>query len=333
MAAIQRGNVQSFQEKIGTGNSLYLKGKDFENARRIRPILWLHNGAPTDVLTFLEGWHVKNVKDERTKKVEAVDKPIRFNTDDVIPEDLNWKMSSFKGAPAKPQTPKPCIAFVAWDYLTKSVKITPFSQASVTGHIANMLNPTTPDGAENEMYVEDLTKIDLVILKGEKDNDPYTVTIKPIKSTDYPPEAMRALADFKWSWDAFMRCDQPTESEDSITYADVVDVATANDPTPAASKTTSSKPAAKPAAKQVEVEAEVVSDEFTYNKDWRSVKTPQNALLGDQTIEKLQTFKDTLDKLKAKGTKVSDVLYNSICSGLKDLGKSSGQEEEPEVLF
>jgi hypothetical protein len=324
--AIDRGDVHGFQDKVGSGNGLYIKGKDFEKARKVRPILWLYKGKPIDILMYLEGW--VNAKDAKGKPLPN-GKPIRFGTSDVIPDGLDWKMSSFKGAAAKAQIPKPTVSFICWDYLTKSIKVASFSQVSVTGHIANMLAPKDKDGVDNEMYVEDLTAIDLVILKGAEDSDPYTVTIKPLKDPSLLPETLKALSEFKWSWDAFMECENPTEGGSVIDYNDVVDVAGGTTEV-VTSKPTSSASKSTPAKAETPV---VEGESYVYDPEWAAAKTPKGKLLKDCTDEELEGFKTVLDKMKADGKKVSDTLYNAICSGLKDKSESSGQSEEDEVAF
>lgn len=327
MATPQRGNVHAFQEKVGSNNGIYLKGKDFENTRKIRPIMWLKNGVPIDVLIYQEGWI--NATDDKGKPLKN-GKPVRFEADEEIPS-LDWKMSAYMGGAPKAQTPKATVSILGWDYETKSPKISSFAQVSVTKTISNMLSPTTEDGKENDFYIEDLTSVDLVIKKGAEDKDPWSITTKAPKTPGYDPDCIKALQTFEWSWDAFIACDQIEGHPTTITYEDVKAVIDADKPV---ATTTKTAPAAKPAASKVtkaepvkEVQEE--SSNFTYDENWKEMKTQKGAIVGDQNLETLQGWKATIEKQRAAGNKTSQPLYDAICSGIKDLSDSSGQEDDP----
>jgi len=310
---MNRGNVSALQDKIGNGNSLYLKAKDFEDqARRVRPIIWLYNGQPCDILTYLEGWHVtESIVNGKTIKAE---RPIRFNSDEIIPEGINWKMSSYKGEKEKPQTPKPSVAWLGWDYVTKSLKICTFAQVGVVTPISEMLSPTDKDGKVNESFIEDMTQLDIVIKK--LDDKKFTITTQvPKGGQGLPPDALKALADFNWSWDAFMAC-QKLEEGEGITYNDVVDALTGNEP---------QKPVSKKEEKVVDNSNNDVT--FTFVKDWMDVKTPAGKILGQQSLEDLQSFQASLEK---KGKTVNNPLYDAIMSGI--FSKNSGEGEEDEAF-
>jgi hypothetical protein len=324
MATPNRGNVHAFVEKVGSNNGIYLKGKDFENTRKIRPIMWLKNGVPIDVLIYQEGW--VNASDDKGKPLKN-GKPVRFEADEEIPS-LDWKMSAYMGGTPKAQTPKATISILGWDYETKALKISSFAQVSVTKAIGNMLSPTTEEGKENDFYIEDLTSVDLVIKKGAEDKDPWSITTKAPKTPGYDPDCIKALQTFEWSWDAFIACDQIEGHPTTITYADVL--AVMNEGKPAETK---AAPAAKQANKVTKPEpvkeVEEESSDFTYDAGWHEMKTQKGAVLGEQTLETLEGWKETMSKMKADGKKVSEPLLNAVLSGIKDLSDSSGQEDDP----
>ncbi len=318
--APNRGNVHAFQEKVGSSNGLYLKGKDFENTRKIRPIMWLKNGKPIDVLIYQEGW--VNAVDDKGKPLKN-GKAVRFEADEDIPS-LDWKMSAYMGSTPKAQTPKATISILGWDYETKAIKVASFAQVSVTKAIGNMLSPTTEDGKENDFYIEDLTSVDLVIKKGAEDKDPWSITTKAPKTPAYDADCIKALQTFEWSWDAFIACDAIEGHPTTITYADVKAVIDADEP-----KAAQSKPSATPANKvtnQTEVEED---SNFTYDSNWKEMKTQKGAIVGNQSLETLQGWKETIEKQRAAGNKTSQPLYNAICSGIKDLSDSPGQSDDP----
>lgn len=320
---INRGNVQKFQETVGSGSGLYLKGKDYEDARKIRPIAWLKNGNLVDIVMYLEGWI--NAKDDKGKSLPN-GKPVRFDPEEEIPS-LDWKKSSYMGGPERAQTPKSNLAILHWDYFSKSIKVSTFHQVSVVKHISNMLSPTTEDGKENEMYVEDLTQIDIVLKKGDKDKDPWTITTKALKSPDYDADCKKALQDFVWSWDAFLACEQIEDHPTVISYVDVLEVMSADKPASTAAK---ASPAAKqPAGKVISEPEDETSSDYAYDKEWQKMKTQKGAIVGDQSLETLQGWKATIEKQRAAGNKTSQPLYDAICSGIKDLSDSSGQDDDP----
>jgi len=325
MATPNRGNVHAFVEKVGSNNGIYLKGKDFENTRKIRPIMWLKNGVPIDVLIYQEGW--VNGVDDKGKPLKN-GKPVRFEADED-PPSLDWKMSSYMGGPEKAQVPKANISILCWDYETKAIKVASFAQVSVTKVIGNMLSPTTEDGKENDFYIEDLTSVDFVIKKGSEDKDPWSITTKAPKTPGYDPDCIKALQTFQFSWDAFIACDASEDNPTKITYADVLAVINADKPAttkadPAKQAvTTANKVTSKPEPVK---EVEEGKSDFAYNSAWHEMKTQKGAVLGEQTLETLEGWKETMSKMKADGKKVSEPLLNAILSGIKDLSDSSGQE-------
>jgi len=321
---MQRGNVKGFQEKISSGSGLYLNAKDFEEARRIRPILWLYKGGPIDILTYMEGWHTVKGKDDKKKDI-LLDKPIRFETDEVIPDGIDWKMSSYKGGPMQAQTPKPNIAILSWDYKTKSLKVVSFHQANVVTQISAMLSDTDKDGKPNELFVDDLTQVDFIIKKNDDKN--YSVTTqKPKDGVNLSKDCMNALADFEWSWEAFMQCVRLEDAETKYTYADVVDIVTSGQDSQETKKDVK-KDTEKPKTKKVEKEVEESEedDTFTYNKDWAKVKTPAGKILGEQSVDDLSGFKSHLED---RGKTKNNPLYDAIMSGIQDLTNPQGEDAE-----
>ena len=279
MATPNRGNVHAFVEKVGSNNGLYLKGKDFDNTRKIRPIMWLKNGQPLDVLIYQEGWI--NAVDDKGKPLKN-GKPVRFEADEEIPS-LDWKMSAYMGGTPKAQTPKATISILGWDYETKSIKVSSFAQVSVTKAIGNMLSPTTEEGKENDFYIEDLTSIDLVIKKGAEDKDPWSITTKAPKTPGYDPDCIKALQTFEWSWDAFIACDQIEGHPTTITYEDVKAVIDADKP--AAAKSAPAKTATASTNKVTKPEPEVQEGEYyTYDENWKVMKTQKGAIVGDHNL-------------------------------------------------
>ena len=322
---MQRGNVGAFQDKIGHGNSLYLKARDFEQARRIRPIIWLYKGQPCDILTYLEGWHVEKQKDAKGKITEA-ERPVRFETDQPIPEGYNWKMSSYKGGKEQPQTPKPCIAMLVWDYTTKSLKVPSFTQAAVTQQISGMLSPTDKDGNPNELFVEDLTLVDFIIQKNDEKN--YTITTQaPKGGTAIPKDCLAALADFEWSWDAFMACVRIEDADEKLTYADVVDIITSGPGDVPEQPVKPKKEQAKQENKTVDKKVDETETDatFNYNKDWKKVKTPKGKILGEQNVDDLIGFKDALEE---RGKTENNPFYDAVLSGIQDMTNSQGDDAE-----
>ena len=313
---MNRGNVAKFAEGVGDGNSIYLKAKDFEQPRKFRPLPWVRDGQVCDILTYFEGWIEQTVKEGN--KVVKKDRPIRFDVDQPhdLPAAAKWKTSSYKGGPEKPQTPKHAISFLAWDYTTNTIKIVSFTQVSVVKQIVSRLAEIDAEtGAANELFIPDLTKVDIIIKK--EDEKTYVVTVKE-NSPNLPKEALNAMQDWKWSWEEFMACENPQDDATAKTFDDVnLAMDPANQPQPSASKNT--KPSAPVAASEEAADAMNVP----YDENWRTFKTPKGRNLGECSIDDLKKFKETLDK---RGTSVTDVMYRAICSGIKDI-------EAPEEEF
>lgn len=324
--AINRGNVQAFAAKVGTGNNLYYKSKDFENARRMRPILWIKDGAPIDVVMFLEGWHVVQAKGENGKPM-AVERPIRFETEAVIPESIDWKMSSYKGGKETPQTPKPNVGMIVWDYTLKQLKIATFGQVSVVRKISSLLSPTNEDGSSNEAFEEDLTKVDLVISKGATDKEGYNIFTKALKDQSLSPDCLHALEDFRWSWEAFMACEKLEEGE-GFTWNDVVDAVPDNPNSKPVTKKDYSKPAAASKNTSEEKTGELLPD-FNYNKDWKNVKTSKGTLIGSLDIDRLKEYRAQFEA--KEGFNPKGPIYIAILSGIKDFTEKDGQESDSDV--
>ena len=317
---MNRGNVKAFQSKVGTGNSVYLKAKDFEAARRFRPILWLYKDQPCDILTYQEGWCT--VSNKEGGKIVVKDKPVRFDNDEVIGEDYKWTMSSYKGEKAKPQLPKPNICILGYDYITKEIKVIPFHQNPVVKYFASLLSPTNEDGSENEMFIPDLTAVDFIIQK--VDDKTYTITNQnPKGGVNHSPEIQHALAAFTWSWDEFMAGNKVDETN-GITYADVVDKVTSGQP---ATKTKAKAETKTEASKNTkpDAKAEPEQSDSNYVEGWREVKTAKGLLLGEQSLADLQGFKKFLED---KGKTSNNPLYNAICSGVTDLSKDDLEDAE-----
>jgi hypothetical protein len=306
---MNRGNLAKFSEGIGDNNSIYLKAKDFEKPRKFRPLPWVRDGQVCDILTYFEGWIEQTVKEGG--KVIKKDKPIRFDVDQThdLPHGAKWKMSSYKNGPEKPQTPKHAISFLAWDYDTNTIKIVSFTQVSVVKQIVSRLAEVDEEtGEANELYIPDMTKVDVIIKK--EDEKTYVVTIKE-NSPNLPKEALNALQDWKWSWEAFMASEDPREDSVVNTFDDVNEAMD-----PVSKNIKSSAPAAS---------SEEASDSMgvSYYEDWKEFKTPKGKVLGKCSIEELKKFKEHLDN---RNTESNDVMYRAICSGIKDI-------ENPEVEF
>jgi hypothetical protein len=319
---MNRGNVTALQEKIGSGNNLYIKGKDFATPRRVRPIIWLRNGQPCDVLTYLEGWHTVSQKDSKGK-VTVTDRPVRFNSDETIPDTYTWKVSSYMGGKPTAQSPKPNIALLVWDYTTKSIKVATFHQVTVVTQISGMLAPSDKDGNPNELFVDDLTKVDFVI-KQHDDEKNYTITTQaPKGGENLTKECLDALKDFEWSWDAFMACEKIEDSDSKMNYADVVDIITSGDAKEEKPKKEQAKQENKTVKKEVdETETDAT---FNYNKDWKKVKTPKGRILGEQSVDDLTVFKDALEE---RGKTENNPLYDAVLSGIQDLTDPQGDDAE-----
>lgn len=309
---MNRGNVAKFAEGVGDGHSIYLKAKDFEKPRKFRPLPWVRDGQVCDILTYFEGWIEQTVKEGN--KVVKKDKPIRFDVDQPhdLPAGAKWKMSSFKGSPEKPQTPKHAISFLAWDYETNTIKIVSFTQVSVVKQIVSRLSEVDAEtGETNELFIPDLTKVDIIVKK--EDDKTYVVTVKE-NSPNLPKESLHALQDWKWSWEEFMAGENPQDDETAKTFDDVN---LAMDPENQPKKNT--KPSAPVAASEEAADAMAVG----YYEDWKNFKTPKGRILGECSIDDLKKFKEMLDK---RGTSANDVMYQAVCSGIKDI-------EAPEEEF
>lgn len=328
------GPVSEFQSTLGDGSGIYLKAsKDFEDARRVRPILWLLNGEPCDALVFYEGWEETKIADDKGK-FSTKSRPVRFYQNQEIPEGISWKVSSFKGEKPKPQLPKHSVAMVAYDYKESSVKIIAIDKANFVMQIVAMLSDTDPaTGKPNEGYVEDITSIDLVIRR--VDDKTWTIqTQAPRGGLSYPKECMEALKHFEWSWEAFMNSEKMEDADGKITYADVCDAVAGLESGTKASKNTVDK-RTTPATVSSASETKVV----TLNPDWRKVKTPQNAELGSIPLETLKAHKKTLDDLaKSRNNPAlqETALYIGIISGIDELSKAPTEENLdalPDVEF
>jgi hypothetical protein len=311
---MNRGNVAKFAEGVGDGNSIYLKAKDFETPRKFRPLPWVRDGQVCDVITYFEGWIEQQVKEGN--KIVKKDRPIRFDVDQPhdLPAASKWKTSSYKGGPEKPQTPKHAISFLAWDYTTNTIKIISFTQVSVVKQIVSRLSEVDAEtGEANELFIPDLTKVDIIIKK--EDEKTYVVTIKE-NSPNLPKESLNALQDWKWSWEEFMACENPQDEGTAKTFDDL-NLATdpANKPTP--NKNTKQSEPIAPS----EEAADAMSVE--YDEEWKEFKTPKGKVLGTCSIDELKNFKKLLD---SRGASAKDAMYRAICSGIKDL-------EAPEVEF
>jgi len=285
---MNRGNIEKFKEEAASSGGMYLKASDFEKPRKIRPILWVHQGAKIDIKTYLEGWHTPPKADKP--------KPIRFEIDEEIPEGkFKWAMGkSFGNQAAKPQTPKSTIAMLAWDYKSQTVKVASFGQMTIIRPFLDAMEKEI-DGEENPLYVEDFSLVDIIINKNEDDGK-YRVNFQPIseKNDKFYTQIEPSLKDLKFSWAAFMACEDPFDSEGEISYEDVLDVKDGERPS-------------KPQEKQQNEE-----DNF----DWKKIKTPKGELLTKLSDQKLSDLHDWLKEHE----KTDGDLFRGVVAALADRG-------------
>lgn len=313
---IQRPGLQEFTQQVEAGaKSIYLKaGEDFEVARRLRIIPWVFNGAPIDIMMLQEGWHEVKVKNDKGKE-EIKSKPIRFLPGVEIPEGITWSMSSgnAKIKPSK-QTPKPNIYFLAYDYKTQELKLGGFYHTGVLGPITSMMSQKNKDGSDNESYVEDFTAVDILIHR--MDEKKWSVTTSEKNGAALSKDIIKAMSTFKWDWAAFLAGESPHE-DDAPGFDEVAALIGGDD-----------APEAKPMPKQ-EPKAEPKKEASNNTSDdWKSVKTPGGLILGQQTIEQLQTMKKTMDEHKNASKMKEGPLYKAIAAGIAELSSSNEEQSE-----
>lgn len=302
-----RGNVKAFAEKANEGSGLFMNSKDFTVPRRIRPIAWLFNGSIIDVKLFLEGWH--DVKGKPNGS------PVRFETDEEIPEgEFKWKMNSYPGQPSKAQVPDVAMAFLCFDYKTKSIKVATFTQKTVINQVNTFITEEASNGDANELYIPDLSKVDLIIAKtGEKT---YSVQTQ---DKPEPKELRQCLEHLRFSWELFMQCKECFGDASEIGWVDVVEAIEA----PSSKGASKPKPINKPKQAEVkekqeeqEEEVEEVQEEEVEALNWKTVKSPRGTDLGKLTIDSLKALAERI--INAENPDPSSILYRALTLACKE---------------
>lgn len=318
-----RGNTQQVREKLEQGNSLYMKAVDFsEKPIRLRVIPWIIKGQKVDFLSFFEGWHDVATKNDKGK-TEVKSRPIRFYNVEDIPNDLQWSVGkAFAGEKPKPQIPKSTIAFIGYRYDEQQPKIVTIPNVAFVKQMLNFAEEKNEDGTDNEAYIEDMSKFDIVIKKDDKN---FTINVQKPKignGEDIPSEILKALKDFEWSWEAFMDCVKIDDAEQKFTIDDVVDVLT--------SSGSNQKPAQKAQNKkeEKEVASTKVDDNFQRVENWAEITTPKGVKLGSLGLEKLKEYKEFL--ISKNLNKPDNRAYLAILTGIEELSTPASDPVEDE---
>lgn len=285
-----RGNIQRFKEKTDEGSGMFLNGKDYANARRIRPIAWIYNGVIIDVKLYLEGWY--DVKGKQNGQC------IRFEVDEEIPQgQYAWKKGEYNGKPTV-NSPDVAIAFLHYDYNTSSIKLSSFTQKTIINQINNYITDEI-EGKKNEFFVPDLSKVDVII--GKTSPTAYSVTIQQTESPKGLPDL---LDNFRFSWEAFMGCGECFGDKAEISYEDVLEAAGA------AGQTQQTKQSNKTITKGKGGEPEFEEEPAAVDLDWKKVKTSKGNELGKLTKEQIGTLAEKI--VNAANPNPSTDLYKAL---------------------
>lgn len=292
-------NTKEFLEKHVGSESRWLKASDFENGGKIRPLPWVINGEETPFILYQEGW----VNSTDPKQKNGV--PLRFDIDDPIDGNYNWKMSSYQGGPLRPQSPKGAIGILCYHYNTKSLKVFCASQSGILKPLLAFTDK------ESQSYIpEGIHTVDIIINK--VDDKTYTVSVAPKSREEIPQEALQLLRGFCFSWEGFMECGECFDEKSATRMEDIdfynnLPVATKSETKAQTAKTTAPTAPTAPAA---------------VSSNWHNVVTPKGVKLGDCSLAELTAMKE---KLESMG-KTSSPLYTAISDGYKDLSTSTEED-------
>jgi hypothetical protein len=303
------------QEKVAAlcqGDSFYLKGKDCEKGRKIRPLVWFYQGEDANYVPYLEGWVVDDQDSSKSH-------PVRFDIEeDIDLNDYNWKMSSFQNQPEKPQLPSAVFGMLVWDYKTKSIMLATWSQVQVRGAFWSFMDPDNANYIEGGIHTCDF----VVEMKEQNKKISYTVQVVPKCKDEIPEEAIAALRNFTFSWEDFIASEDPRDetSPNIKSFEDIEfykDISSPSKAKPGNKQTFKGK-------KKTEVEHDESKDFDLNDMSWMKVSTPNGRVLGTCSLKELQEFQRELEKLPG-GTE--HPLYNKICHGIVYLAKNGNNEE------
>jgi len=271
-------NYAKFKENVG-GDNLYLKGKDFEQGRRVGIVGWIYRDNVVAFVPFYEGWIVDGYDKIKRKDIQ---KPIRFTKEEGdegdFGEDHQWAMSSFGNQSPKPQTPKPAFGFIVKDYEARTIKIATFNQATIVKSIISYIDE------DDALYEPDFINKDLIIKK--QDERTWKVDIR---DQDEEGWSEQALMKFQWDWDLFMSCEDPTDTNITYNYVLEADVDGRLNSKPKQSAKKSAKKTAKQSAPQKSTE------KSNPEEDWTKVETPKGTKFGSLSLEELKELEKILD--------------------------------------
>ena len=305
-------NTGKWKESLGA-DSQYLKASDCaDGGRKIRPLMWVMEGEETPFHLLLEGWAAPQKRGDKAKCVRI---PIDANPEDY--SDIQWNMASYKGGPERPQTPKGVFALLLWDYMDHMVKCAAFSQTSINKTFNSFITPGEANYLDSGIHTCDFTITQI-------DEKNYQVQVVPKCKDEPPQEALDALQNFHFSWEAYMDGKNPFDEKnpEAATIAEIeyYNQFYGNDRKPVPQQKTQTKPVAQQSG-------------FKYDPKWKEVSTPKGLKLGDLDIDKLKELRDTLIKLDKMN---SGSLGAQILSGIQDLEAQAGAanlDEAAEIPF
>ena len=266
--------LDSFRKKASGGEGKFMRASDFEESRTITPIAFKFNGEKIPCFCYLEGWINETIKNEKGKN-EIKSKCIRFLPDAQIDMDQEWSIGKVfhAGDKPKPQVPQPAVGLVVGDHQTQTIKVVSFTQKTILQHLMAYLDPG------DDFFIENWEGHNMII--GKASDNKYKVESR--QNNGFPDWLKKALADFTFSWEAYLNCEEPFENGDK--YDDDNDSG------------------------------------FTFVEKWGSTKTSKGKPLSECTIEELNSFKDILDS--KQGYDKASLLYTSILSGIKVMSEQS----------
>lgn len=300
-----------FKEKALASEGIFMRPSDIKGTVRVRVIPWLYDNKVTNVLFYYEGWEDKG----KGKKPKCVRFEMNEDGEYDDPGDIQWNKGDF-GV----QSPSPAFACIVADIKNKSIHVLSGTQKTLLGPLSDFF---PPDGeGDSERIIKNPKNYDILITKPEKDKK-FTVEREKLDEEDrvYPQWLVDALDDFKFSLESYMASEKSEEGE-GTSYQDVLDMI-GDAPSIVEDKPTTKKGKAKAEPKGK------VDDKFI--KDWATVKTTAGTVLGTCTEDKLKEMKEYLDTHK----KTDSMLYDAICSGLKEFASQTAVplEDEEDIPF